>query len=126
LRELGVKEYSKVFRANGYDSLYYLLIQMKVEKYKITDIHLQKVLGISKIGHRRKIVCALQKEADRIFKTPGLHSANLMSKKILNRNRSCQLSFIPMKPQSANRMDHRHYSIFTTQNMSSVWNEATP
>ena len=84
LKDLKIENYLECFIKNGYHSIELLLLQME-SKNPLTDEILKNELGISKIGHRSRIINKLIEEGKSLnnkLKTTMLIVGNAMSEKI--------------------------------------------
>ena len=84
LKTLKVENYLENFVKNGYHSIELMLLQME-SKNPITDEILKDELGISKIGHRSRIINKLLEESKSLnnkLKTSMLVVGNVLTDKI--------------------------------------------
>ena len=84
LKDLKIENYLECFIKNGYHSIELLLLQME-SKNPLTDDILKNELGITKIGHRSRIINKLIEEGKSLnnkLKTTMLIVGNAMSEKI--------------------------------------------
>ena len=84
LKSLKIENYLECFIKNGYHSIELLLLQME-SKNPLTDEILKNELGITKIGHRSRIINKLIEEGKSLnnkLKTTMLIVGNAMSEKI--------------------------------------------
>jgi hypothetical protein len=84
LKALKIENYLECFIKNGYHSIELLLLQME-SKNPLTDEILKNELGITKIGHRSRIINKLIEEGKSLnnkLKTTMLIVGNAMSEKI--------------------------------------------
>ena len=84
LKSLKIENYLELFVKNGYHSIELMLLQME-SKNPLTDEILKEEIGITKIGHRSRIINKLIEEGKSLYnklKTSMLVVGNIMSDKI--------------------------------------------